>query len=145
MSWASARAQIIKVLSGLSITDPLPLSLRRVYEYPPEVLQELPCAVLEVSGRQRLRSPSRRETVYTVRWWIVARDERTAPAGAVLDAFAEAALAAFDGAVALGGTVTRVEGPVVEPGSALIWGAQTYPAQRYELRVHVVEAAAFTP
>ncbi|MDR7534659.1 MAG: hypothetical protein QN162_15165 [Armatimonadota bacterium] len=145
MTWPEARAEIVRLLSGLSIAEPVPLSLRRVHEYPPESLQELPCAVMEIAGRQRLRSPSRRETVYTARWWIVARDERSAPAGAVLDAFSEAVLDAFDGAVALGGKATRVEGPVVEPGSALIWGGQTYPAQRYELRVHLIESAAFAP
>lgn len=144
MAIADIRSAVVTVLRSVTISSPTSMQLKRVYEMPPETLQEFPCAVLYPAGAQRERDGTRR-TAWTLRWHVVAIDQRTFSAAQILEAFAEAILDAFDNAVTLHQAAWIISGPTIEVGTALQWGAQLYPAQRYELVVRDWAAVGFAP
>lgn len=141
------RRLVAEVLRGISTTlDGSTIRLRAVYEDPPEALQDFPCAVLWPSGVETRRGPGgTRELVWTVAWDLVGSDARARMAARQLGAFVLPLVKAFDGRITLGTPGLRVEGPVVDVGSALVWAGRTYPAQRYRLTVYERTTEAFAP
>jgi len=104
MSWQEIRAELAKLFADVAIEDP-PAKVARVYEEPPASIEvDEPCVVIFPPKRTVTeRSYGARTVQYTVTCLLLLRDEDAEVAARMVDAFAEAVLDPFDGAVALHG------------------------------------------
>lgn len=144
MGWLEARAQIAAVLGGVSITSPIEQTIARVYESPPGTFQDLPCFVIHPPAVEVSRSAGglRRKT-YTVRLRLLVTDADKDQASAIVDAYREAALDAFDSALALKGTADAVQGPRADEATSFEYTSGRYPGVDLFLTVQFTETRSF--
>lgn len=112
--WPTARTQIEGILAGVSIGDPVSLTIERVYSTQHANVVEFPCFQIRDAPRRVVRRPgSGREKTYDVRLRFMVKDADLEQADAIIDAFEEASITAFDTAVTLdlGGGYFVIEGP----------------------------------
>jgi hypothetical protein len=89
-------------MTGVSITSPIAASIVRVYQTPPRSVDDTPSVIIVDAARRVLRGNGKREKRYDVRLRLVVRDADRSRGFEIADAFEEALINTFDGAVRLG-------------------------------------------
>lgn len=120
MSWATAKARIKVVLEGIS-------TVKRVYENPPNTIQDPPCFVIYPPAVEIDRRPGGwRKKDYTVRLRCVASDQDWASAAGALDTLREATIDAFDLDTRLDQNATIITGPRCEEAVQIQFGDRPF-------------------
>jgi hypothetical protein len=112
--WPTARTAIAGILGGVSIDVPDSFTIARVYPTQHANVVDFPCFQIMDAPRRAVRRPGGgREKSYDVRLRFMVKDADLDHADAIIDAFEEATIDAFDSAVTLGlgGGYHVVEGP----------------------------------
>jgi hypothetical protein len=112
--WLTARTAIAGILADVTITTPIKASVRRVYESQHANPVDFPCFQIYDVPRRTVRPPGgSREKLYDIRLRFMVNDADLDRADAIIDAFEEAAITAFDTRITLGlgGGYSVVEGP----------------------------------
>ena len=145
MAWADARARIKTVLEGVSITQgsdsPITQSLARVYEFPPETVQDLPCCVMNGATLISERRVSLRHKVYEEAIDLMLIDEGQTRAVELVEAYREAILDAFDADITLNGNASNIDGPQFGRPE----GDGTVTSVSFTITVRLTESATFAP
>lgn len=121
MSWATAKARIKTVLEGVA-------TIKRVYENPPNTLQDWPCFVIYPPAIENVQRHSGgwRITTYRARLRCITSDQDWDQAAARLDTIREATIDAFDLDTRLDANVTIIRGPTVEEAVQIPYGERTF-------------------
>lgn len=102
-------------------------ALKRVYETPPNGLQDLPCFILYPAGQRPERRPSGwRVDHYALTVRLAAHDTDWDRAAAIMEAYRELVVSAFDSDVQADGHATLVNGPEVSQGVQFPYGDKMY-------------------
>lgn len=146
MAWADAKARIAVDLAAVAITSPITQTIKKVYTDPPGTIGDTPCFIIYPPALTVSRtSSSLRTKVYTVRLRLLVSDADLSRASALVDAYREAVVDAFDAEVALNFTATIIEGPNIEEAASFTYGAKAYTGMDCMLTVRLLEAANFQP
>ena len=144
MAWRDARREIKNLLETVSITSPVKQAINRVYETPPETVQDLPCFIIYPPALAVERSSSLRIKRYTVRLRLLVSDADLDRAADLVDAYREAAIDVFDGDLTLNHTCTQIVGPAVEEAASFAYAGRDYTGLDCLLTVEIKEARAFS-
>ncbi len=144
MAWAAAKAELVTILGGVSITSPITQTIARVYPDPPAAVQDLPCVIIYPPSLDVQRIAGTRYKVYRSRLLLLVRDEDLDRAAAIVDAYRESLVDAFDSNVRLNGAAQRIDGPAVEPAADFKYGLGDYTGFGAILTVHLQDAVAFS-
>ena len=144
-AFEACRERIAAILGAISITSPVAASILRVYEMPPETVEDVPCFILFPPALKVERGSSgRRVKTYTLEMLCLVSDEAISDAAAIVDAFREAVVDAFDSDLTLNTTATLIEGPSVERGLAWKYAGRDFIGINCVLTVVLKEARAFS-
>jgi len=145
MAWADAKARIVEVLEGVSITDP-ESEIVRVYPNPPGTVQDVPCFIIYPPALTVVRqSSSLRKKVYTIRLRLLVTDADLATASALVDAYREAVVDAFDADLTLNFTASIIDGPNMEEAASFTYGQRQFTGMDCILGITLMEAANYQP
>src|SRR3990170_2834236 len=144
MTWAAAKAELVTILAGISITSPIAQTIAKVYPDPPGAVQDLPCVIVYPPSLDVQRIAGTRYKIYRSRLLLLVRDEDLDQAAAIVDAYRESLVDAFDSNVRLNGAAQRIDGPAVEPAAAFKYGLVDYTGFGAVLTVHLQDAVAFS-
>jgi len=145
MAWADAKARIVEILEGVSITEPQS-EIKRVYTDPPGTVQDLPCFIIYPPALTVVRqSSSLRKKVYTVRLRLLVSDGDLATASALVDAYREAVVDAFDADLTLNFTASIIDGPNMEEAASFTYGQRQFTGMDCILGITLMEAANYQP
>lgn len=118
INWRTARAEIVTILTGVAITDPIAASILRVYAHPKTNVTDFPCVmIVGVSKGEPERSSGLRSREYTARLRLMIEDADLERQDDLIDSFEEAIIDAFDQNLTLNAKVSNLNGPLwLEPG-----------------------------
>lgn len=112
-------------------------AVKRVYENPPNTLQDVPCFIIWPGGQENDdRMGGWRVDWHEVRVTLAAGDQEWDRAAAILEAFRPIVVNAFR-ADPLDGYVTVMTGPRVEPGGLFDYGRKPYLGQDFTIRFRI--------
>lgn len=144
MTWKTARARVVTVLEGVSITSPAVLSFAKVFSTPPAVVRDLPCAILHIPGQSPERHPSGiREDTYTLPITVLLKDGLADTAAEALDEFREAIVTAFDTNVTLKGNAISIFGPRIDAPESREYGGARFTGMEMQLEIVLETATTF--
>jgi len=145
MAWADAKARIVEILEGVSITDP-ESEIKRVYPDPPGTIADLPCFIVYPPALTVVRqSSSLRKKTYTIRLRLLVTDADLATASALVDAYREAVVDAFDADLTLNFTASIIDGPNMEEAASFTYGQRQLTGMDCILGITLMEAANYQP
>lgn len=145
MAWADAKARIAVDLAAVAITSPVAQTIKRVYADPPESIQDLPCFIIYPPALTVSRGSALRTKVYTVRLRLLVSDEDLSRASALVDAYREAIVDAFDVETALNLTAETIDGPSFEEAASFTYGQRQFTGMDCMLTVILVDGVSFQP
>lgn len=124
MTWAAVKARVVVTLATVNITAPITQTIKRVYPNPPGTIQDFPCFIIYPPAVEVERRPSGwRKNTYIVRLRCVVSDQDMDQAAALVDAYREATITAFDADTTLEGNATVILAQAfLEAGSVSIGG-----------------------
>lgn len=144
-AFEAVRDRLAAILGAIVITSPVAASIVRVYEMPPSTVEDMPCFIIYPPALKVERGSSGlRIKTYTVRLRCLVSDEGVERAAALVDAFREAIIDAFDSDLTLAGTATQIVGPEVVEASGFSYGGRDYVGMDCLLTVQIKEARAFS-
>jgi len=145
MAWADAKARIVAILEGVSITDPVS-EIKRVYPNPPGTIGDVPCVIVYPPALTVVRqSSSLRKKTYTIRLRLLVTDADLATASALVDAYREAVVDAFDADLTLNYTASIIDGPNMEEAASFTYGQRQFTGMDCILGITLMEAANYQP
>jgi hypothetical protein len=142
-SWRDSRDRIAALLATVAITEPVENSIQRVYETPPETVQDLPCFIIYPPALTVERGSSLRVKTYTVRLRLLVMDADADRAADFTDAFREAVVDVFDTDVTLSANCAQIVGPKIEEAASFSYGGREFIGMDCFLTVQIKEAKAF--
>lgn len=144
MAWRDARGEIKTVLASVNITAPIVKAIAKVYETPPDSIEDDPCFVIYPPAIQEvIRAVSLRIKRYRVRLQLLLQDENKDRASDMVDSFREALVDAFDTKLTLVGKATQVTGPEVEEAAGFQYANETFTGFNAFLTVEIKEGVSF--
>ena len=142
-AWEDVEAEIVKVLEGVSITEPQS-EIKRVYPDPPGSLTDLPCFVIYPSAKKSVRGSCLDALTLTVRLRLFVSDADLSQAAHIANAFGFAVITAFNKAITLAGTAEIIDGPNVEEAASFVFGGKQYTGADCLLTVTLIAAADYS-
>jgi hypothetical protein len=144
LSWLLARDEIVSVLTGTAITDPVAKTLARVYENHRQSITDFPCVVIMGASKpEPMRSSGLRDREVIVRLRLAVEDADVHRSESIIDAFQEAINTKFDEALTLNGKVSNLNGPAWEEADALDVGGQTRSGSDGLVRFQMLDDPTF--
>ena len=145
MAWSDALARVKTVLEAVEITSPVEKKIKRVYDFPPSTVQDTPAFVLFPPACTVERLPGlHREKVYTLRMRLLVHDTDVERGAAIVDAYREAVLDAFDSELTLNGEATAIEGPSIEEPGVFDYAGRDYLGMDCILTVEIHDQRTFS-
>jgi hypothetical protein len=144
----AALRKLADVQETLTISDPLPMSMARVFAFPPDrsqALADLPCVIntWRFDGIERGAS-GRRLQRYAIRCQFFLGESSISKAAEIAAAFHDAWVAAIDRNTRLGGTATQVDQRGADPTLALLeWAGKGHVGLDEYLDLTLVDAVEY--
>lgn len=145
----TAMAVYVTHQSGLSITDPVTLSIDRAYTWMPNPQQTLqaPAWVNEASLESYSRRPGgARHQHWTIHSLLLVDDPDLARGHEIAAEFLEQFFVALDGDLTLGGTCVthQIRGNDPSLGLIITWGSQQYAGADVFVTLDLLDTPTFT-
>lgn len=119
-------------------------ALKRVYENLPGAIQDVPCFLIWPAGKKPdRRMGGWRVNNYEIRATLVAGDQDWDRAAAIIDAYSDTVISAFDSDVMLESHASLLNGPEVEPAGFFLYGAKTYLGADFVFRVRTDDSVTY--
>lgn len=145
MNIRNALDRIVTVQEGLAITDPVTLSMSRVYKLPPpknSALPDTPAMINTVELDPTVFASSLLRRKYVVRMQLFAKSADEDWAADIALAFEEELIRAFAKDVTLEGRITNIVQIEGELG-LLEWAGKAYPGLDYRMQIDMSEAQTY--
>jgi hypothetical protein len=117
--------------------------IKRVYDNTPSQIQDVPCFVFFPGGIDPEERSGWTADWHEIRATLVAGDQDWDRAGAILEAYKPLVMAAWKANIQLGGRVTYVKKPKVDPGGFFAYGNKPYLGQDYVFRMRIDDDGPF--
>ena len=145
MTWPAARAELVTLLEAVAITTPIAQTLARVYPYPVETYQDLPCLVLHSSPLVPRYAVSlvHKERVIPIELLLIDADQ--ARAVELVEAYQDAILDVLIANLTLNGNAANVPEPTFSAGESGDINGVPVVSMTFALTVRLTEAATFAP
>lgn len=141
--WEDIEAELVRVLGGVSITEPQS-EIKRVYTTPPGSLTDLPCFVIYPPAKKQVRGSCIDKLTLTVRMRLFVSDADLSQAARIVNVFGFAVVSAFNKAVTLAGKAEIIDGPEVEEAASFIFAGKQYTGTDCLLTLTLIEAADYS-
>lgn len=146
MAWSDVRTRLATDLATVAITSPVAETVKRVYTFPPRIVQDYPAFIIYPPTVRVERGPSGRRIKHVVvRIRFVFADEDLDTAAEYLDAYREAVIDMFDTEIALGltGGVQHIVGPDVQEVAGFKFGDRDFIGQDFLLSMQIKDNVTY--
>lgn len=145
MTFVDARAELVTLLEGVSITTPIDQSISRVYPYPAKTYQDLPALVLGPSPLRPRYAVSlvHKEREIPIELLLIDADQ--ARAVELVEAYQDAILDVLMANLTLNGNAANVPPPDFSAGEPGDINGVPVVSMTFTLTVRLTEAATFAP